>query len=51
VSEGQVVPLSRLIRAAGLRWSAGELQTAKGCFRLEQSQICPYPRQFMRVRG
>ena len=40
VPEGQAVSLSRLIRAAGLRWPAEEnFQFAKGCFGLDQSQV------------
>ena len=40
VPEGQALSLSRLIRAAGLRWPAEEnFQFAKGCFGLDQSQV------------
>jgi SRSO17 transposase len=40
VPEGQAVSLSRLIRAAGLRWPAEEnFQLGKGCFGLDQSQV------------
>src|SRR5512132_213968 len=44
VAEGQAVSLSRLIRAAGLRWPAEEnFQFGKGCFGLGQSQVRLYP--------
>ncbi len=40
VPEGQPLSLSRLIRAAGLRWPAEEsFQFSKGCFGLDQSQV------------
>src|SRR5215471_14814799 len=40
MAEGQVLSLSRLIRAAGLRWPAEEsFQFSKGCFGLDQSQV------------
>jgi SRSO17 transposase len=40
VPEGQALSLSRLIRAAGLRWPAEEnFQFGKGCFGLDQSQV------------
>ena len=40
VPEGQPLSLSRLIRAAGLRWPAEEnFQFGKGCFGLDQSQV------------
>ncbi len=40
VSEGQVLSLSRLIRAAGLRWPVEEsFQFSKDCFGLDQSQV------------
>jgi hypothetical protein len=43
VPEGQPVSLSRLIRAAALRWPAGEcLEFSKGCFGLDQSQVRLY---------
>jgi SRSO17 transposase len=43
VPEGQAVSLSRLIRAAGLRWPAEEsFQFSKGCFGLDQSQVRLY---------
>jgi len=43
VPEGQVVSLSRLIRAAGLRWPAEEsFEFGKGCFGLDQSQVGLY---------
>jgi len=43
VPEGQVVSLSRLIRAAGLRWPAEEsFEFGKGCFGLDQSQVRLY---------
>jgi SRSO17 transposase len=43
VPEGQVVSLSRLIRAAGLRWPAEEnFQFSKGCFGPGQSQVRLY---------
>jgi SRSO17 transposase len=41
--EGQPLSLSRLIRAAGLRWPAEEnFQFGKGCFGLDQSQVRLY---------
>jgi SRSO17 transposase len=44
VPEGQAMSLSRLIRAAGLRWPAEEnFQFGKGCFGLDQSQVRLYP--------
>jgi SRSO17 transposase len=40
VPPGQPLSLSRLIRAAGLRWPAEEnFQFSKGCFGLDQSQV------------
>jgi SRSO17 transposase len=43
VPEGQPLSLSRLIRAAGLRWPAEEsFEFAKGCFGLDQSQVRRY---------
>jgi hypothetical protein len=43
VPEGQVVSLSRLARAAGLRWPLGEgLEFGKDCFGLDQSQVRLY---------
>jgi hypothetical protein len=43
VPEGQAVSLSRLIRAAGLRWPAEEnFQFSKGRFGLDQSQVRRY---------
>ena len=43
VPQGQVLSLSRLIRAAGLRWPAEEnFQFSKGCFGLDQSQVRRY---------
>jgi SRSO17 transposase len=43
VPEGQPLSLSRLIRAAGLRWPAEEnFQFSKGCFGLDQSQVRLY---------
>jgi SRSO17 transposase len=43
VPPGQVVSLSRLIRAAGLRWPAEEsFEFGKGCFGLDQSQVRLY---------
>jgi SRSO17 transposase len=43
VPQGQVVSLSRLIRAAGLRWPAEEsFEFGKGCFGLDQSQVRRY---------
>ena len=43
VLEGQVVSLSRLIRAAGLRWPVEEgFEFGKGCFGLDQSQVRLY---------
>jgi SRSO17 transposase len=43
VPEGQALSLSRLIRAAGLRWPAEEnFQFSKGCFGLDQSQVRLY---------
>jgi len=43
MAEGQVLSLSRLIRAAGLRWPAEESsQFSKGCFGLDQSQVRLY---------
>jgi hypothetical protein len=43
VPEGQPMSLSRLIRAAGLRWPAEEnFQFSKGCFGLGQSQVRLY---------
>ena len=40
VPQGQPLSLSRLIRAAGLRWPAEEsFQFSKGCFGLDQSQV------------
>jgi SRSO17 transposase len=43
MAEGQVLSLSRLIRAAGLRWPAEEsFQFSKGCFGLDQSQVRLY---------
>jgi SRSO17 transposase len=40
VPKGQALSLSRLIRAAGLRWPAEEsFQFGKGCFGLDQSQV------------
>ena len=41
--DGQPVSLSRLIRAAGLRWPAEEnFEFGKGCFGLDQSQVRLY---------
>ena len=38
--QGQVVSLSRLVRAAGLRWPAEEsFEFGKGCFGLDQCQV------------
>ena len=43
VPEGQPLSLSRLIRAAGLRWPAEEnFQFSKDCFGLDQSQVRRY---------
>jgi SRSO17 transposase len=43
VPEGQPLSLSRLIRAAGLRWPAEEsFEFGKGCFGLDQSQVRRY---------
>jgi SRSO17 transposase len=43
VPEGQVVSLSRLARAAGLRWPVEEgLEFGKDCFGLDQSQVRLY---------
>jgi len=43
VPQGQPLSLSRLIRAAGLRWPAEEnFQFGKGCFGLDQSQVRLY---------
>ena len=43
VPKGQPMSLSRLIRAAGLRWPAEEnFQFSKGCFGLDQSQVRLY---------
>ena len=43
VPEGQPLSLSRLIRAAGLRWPVEEsFQFSKGCFGLDQSQVRRY---------
>jgi SRSO17 transposase len=43
VPEGQPLSLSRLVRAAGLRWPAEEnFQFGKGCFGLDQSQVRRY---------
>jgi SRSO17 transposase len=43
VPQGQPLSLSRLIRAAGLRWPAEEnFQFSKGCFGLDQSQVRRY---------
>jgi len=43
VPEGQPLSLSRLIRAAGLRWPAEEsFEFSKGCFGLDQSQVRLY---------
>jgi hypothetical protein len=43
VPEDQVLSLSRLIRAAGLRWPVEEsFQSSKGCFGLDQSQVRLY---------
>jgi SRSO17 transposase len=43
VPEGQPLSLSRLIRAAGLRWPAEEsFEFGKGCFGLDQSQVRLY---------
>jgi SRSO17 transposase len=43
VPKGQVLSLSRLIRAAGLRWPAEEnFHFSKGCFGLDQSQVRLY---------
>jgi hypothetical protein len=40
---GQVLSLSRLIRAAGLRWPAEEsFEFSKDCFGLDQSQVRLY---------
>jgi SRSO17 transposase len=40
VPEGQPVSLSRLIRAAGLRWPIEEdFRSGKGCFGLDESQV------------
>ena len=40
VPEGQPVSLSRLIRAAGLRWPVEEdFRSGKGCFGLDESQV------------
>jgi Transposase DDE domain len=42
--EGQPVSLSRLVRAAGLRWPAEEgFEFGKNCFGLEESQVHLYP--------
>ncbi|MGH3125898.1 MAG: IS701 family transposase, partial [Streptosporangiaceae bacterium] len=42
--EGQPVCLSRLVRAAGLRWPAEEdFEFGKDCFGLDQSQVRLYP--------
>jgi SRSO17 transposase len=43
VPQGQPLSLSRLIRAAGLRWPAEEsFEFGKGCFGLDQSQVRLY---------
>jgi hypothetical protein len=43
VPEGQPVTMTRLIRAAGLRWPAGEtFEPGKDCFGLDQSQVRLY---------
>jgi SRSO17 transposase len=43
VPEGQALSLSRLIRAAGLRWPAEEnFHFSKDCFGLDQSQVRRY---------
>jgi SRSO17 transposase len=43
VPEGQPLALSRLVRAAGLRWPAEEaFEFSKGCFGLDQSQVRLY---------
>jgi SRSO17 transposase len=43
VPEGQPLSMSRLIRAAGLRWPAEEgFAFGKGCFGLDQSQVRLY---------
>jgi SRSO17 transposase len=43
VPEGQVLSVSRLIRAAGLRWPVEEgFEFGKGCFGLDQSQVRLY---------
>jgi SRSO17 transposase len=43
VPEGQPLSLTRLIRAAGLRWPAEEgFEFSKGCFGLDQSQVRRY---------
>jgi len=41
--EGQPVSLSRLVRAAGLRWPAEEdFELSKDCFGLDESQVRLY---------
>jgi hypothetical protein len=43
VPEGQMLSLSRLIRAAGLRWPAEQsFEFSKDCFGLDQSQVRLY---------
>jgi Transposase DDE domain len=43
VPEGQVLTLTRLARAAGLRWPVEEdFEFGKGCFGLDQSQVRLY---------
>jgi SRSO17 transposase len=43
VPEGQPLSLSRLVRAAGLRWPVEEgFEFSKGCFGLDQSQVRLY---------
>jgi SRSO17 transposase len=43
VPEGQPVTITRLIRAAGLRWPAEEqFRLGKGCFGLDESQVRLY---------
>jgi hypothetical protein len=43
VPEGQVITLTRLVRAAGLRWPVEEdFEFGKDCFGLDESQVRLY---------
>ena len=42
VPEGQPLTLTRLIRAAGLRWPEEEFRLGKDCFGLDESQVRLY---------